>query len=223
MKKILINSGILLFFTIIVVSPLLIKITPICKNQFGDCSEEITKKIESQKGKRLVSARRGVNKILKSLFSVSDYSIQFKLPNTLEVNVIEKVPVYSLFNPNEGRSALVDTDGVIISVSDNVSALPSVKTTSSIGEPGQKVQDFQIFALKIVQGVNQMYQISTGEIQSDTLLVELKPNIRVIFPLEGDIDVLLGTLRLIYTKIISPEYAGKYSEIDLRFKNPVLR
>jgi hypothetical protein len=55
------------------------------------------------------------------------------------------------------------------------------------------------------------------------LLVELPGQIRVIFPLEGDSDILLGGLRLIYSKIKEDGNLAGYSQIDMRYKNPVLR
>jgi hypothetical protein len=63
-----------------------------------------------------------------------------------------------------------------------------------------------------------MYQISKGEIDGNSLVVELPTAVRVIFPLDGtkDKDVLLGSLRLIYSEVTD-------KEIDLRFKNALLR
>ena len=70
--------------------------------------------------------------------------------------------------------------------------------------------------------MNDMYQVNVGNIENDSLLVDITPKVRVIFPLEGDYKVLLGGLRLIYTKITT-DYSGIYSQIDMRYKNPVLR
>jgi hypothetical protein len=68
-----------------------------------------------------------------------------------------------------------------------------------------------------------MYQVRDFTVQDDSLLVELPGQIRVIFPLDGDSQILLGSLRLIYSKIQNEGNPEKYSQIDLRFKNPVLR
>lgn len=69
-----------------------------------------------------------------------------------------------------------------------------------------------------------MYGVQKGEITDSGLVIELPGSIRVIFPLDApDPRVLLGSLRLVYSKITSGDMVGKYSEIDLRFKNPVLR
>jgi hypothetical protein len=69
-----------------------------------------------------------------------------------------------------------------------------------------------------------MYQVGLSEMQNGTLLVELPGQIRVILPLEdADSQLLLGSLRLIYSTIQSGENKNLYDEIDMRYKNPVLR
>ena len=101
--------------------------------------------------------------------------------------------------------------------------MPTLVTGENYNKAGQKVSDNDLFALKIIQGMDEMYQVTTGTIQNDTLTVDLTSGIRVLFPLEGsDPDILLGGVRLIYTKITT-NYPGMYKEIDMRYKNPVLR
>jgi hypothetical protein len=53
------------------------------------------------------------------------------------------------------------------------------------------------------------------------LVVDMGTGFRVIFPLEGDEQVLLGSLRLIYSKIQTSNL-NNYKQVDLRFANPVL-
>ena len=66
-----------------------------------------------------------------------------------------------------------------------------------------------------------MYQVGCGVISNDTLVVDMKDGFKVIFPLEGDEQVLLGSLRLIYSKIQTSNL-NNYKQVDLRFANPVL-
>ena len=61
-----------------------------------------------------------------------------------------------------------------------------------------------------------MYQVNKGEMINSGLVVELPTRVRVILPLEGSVEILLGSLRLIYSQVTD-------KEIDLRFKNPILR
>jgi len=50
----------------------------------------------------------------------------------------------------------------------------------------------------------------------------MKDGFRVIFPLEGDTQVLLGSLRLIYSKIQTSGNPEGFRQVDLRFVSPVL-
>ena len=88
---------------------------------------------------------------------------------------------------------------------------------------GSSVSAQELFALELIQGIWQMYQVGLGELKDDGLVVELPGRITVIFPKEGDKDILLGEVRLVYGKVENIDTLGKYSQIDLRFKNPVLR
>ncbi|QQG41174.1 MAG: hypothetical protein HYV90_03270 [Candidatus Woesebacteria bacterium] len=213
---------ILICFALVFLSPFFIKIKINCKSQFGSCPERVLSRIGVFNGKNLYIAKRNIGKILSSDFTISNYSLQFKLPNILETYIVVKKPFAALVDRNTKIAALVDGDGKILSFGSD-STLPTVTTDLINQSEGQRVTDRDFFALKIIAGVFQMYQIRTGEMDSESLVVELSPQIRVIFPLYGDSDILLGSLRLIYSKISEPDNTGKFSEIDLRFKNAVLR
>ena len=116
---------------------------------------------------------------------------------------------------------MIDADGVGLLTSDQ-SSLPILVKDNLLEKEGQKITNNDLFALKLIEGINQMYQVNTGTIQNDTLVVDLPTGVRVILPIEGgDIKVLLGSLRLIYTKLTTEN--SNYSQIDLRFKNPVIK
>lgn len=223
MKNILAVTGIGLVLVVLVVSPFFIKVRVDCRSQYGDCPPEVLSELNSVNGKSLFSARNQIKKILKSDFLVSNFSYQFKLPDLIQVDLIVKKPVFALKSTLSSQIALVDKDGVILEVADN-STLPTAIVSLALPKVGQKVDSNTFFALALVGGIFQMYQIDTGEVQNDTLLVELPGQIRVILPLEdADSQLLLGSLRLIYSTIQSGENKNLYDEIDMRYKNPVLR
>jgi hypothetical protein len=222
-KNILAISGIGLIIIILVVSPFLIKVRVDCKSQYGDCPPELITKLNTVTGKRLFFAKNELKKILKSNFLISDFSLQFKLPDMIHADVILKKPMFALKNTSSNQIVLVDKDGMVLEITDN-SALPSVETSSPLPKVGQTVDSDTFFALKLENGIFQMYQVNSGEMQNGTLLVELPGQIRVILPLEdADSDLLLGSLRLIYSTIQSGGNKNLYKEIDMRYKNPVLR
>ena len=222
MKKIFAISGVALILVVLAVSLFLIRVIVTCRSQYGECSRQVTDKLNSFNGRGLFFAKSGIKKILKSDFAISGYSIQYKIPNILQVELLAKKVVIAFKNDRSKSFALVDVNGKVLSVvSDSV--LPVITVTEDIPAEGQNIGATDLFALGLAQGVNQMYQINNFLIADGDLLVELPGQIRVIFPLDGDRDALLGSLRLIYSKIQEDGNLAGYSQIDLRFKNPVLR
>lgn len=222
MKNTLILAATGLVLLVLALSPFFIKVKIICKSQFGGCPVEIQSLTAKGNNKTLSAAKREIKKNLSGNYLVSDFSFQFKLPDILTVNLIVKKSFAAIVDTATKNAYLIGTDGKILSVSQGTT-LPAVFTDNINKKPGDNVESGQLFSLKLISGVFEMYQVRSGILQNNTLLVELPAGTRVIFPLEGDTDILLGSLRLIYSRIQSADYAGKYKEIDLRFKNPVLR
>ena len=148
--------------------------------------------------------------------------MQYKIPNTLQMDVLIKKPVFAIKSSVSNTFGLIDQYGTVLALSEN-STLPNIVATSDLPKVGTRVDDKILFALNLAGGVFQMYQVKDGIMSENTLLVELPGQIKVIFPLEGDYKVLLGSLRLIYSKLQIDSNAVKYTQIDLRFKNPVVR
>ncbi len=220
-KNILIFVSVVTFIGLFLFLPFIIKVKAECLTQYGACPEEIVKLVAQNNGKSLVAAKNGVKKNLKNNLLVSDFSTQFKLPNVLLVNILLKKPAFVLKN-DTNQSISVDEDGRVLGSVTNTS-LPTVLFSGNLKKIGEKIDADQLFALKLMRGVNDMYQINSGVITDNSLVVELPSSIKVIFPLDGDTQVLLGSLRLVYGKIEAGDQKGKFKEIDLRFKNPVLR
>lgn len=212
---------ILVFAAVLILLPLLIKVRIECKSQYGDCPSEVASGLETFGEKNLFISRQKASSYLKKNFLVADFSIQFKLPNVMLVNVIAKKPYFALKNATSGKFELVDQKGVVVAVTD-ASNLPTVVTPEPLKKTGEVVRASDLFALNLVAGTYQMYQVGYGTITNDALAVDIGGGLRVIFPLEGDSEVLLGGLRLIYSKVTT-NYLGTYSQIDMRYKNPVLR
>ena len=220
-KKVLYFLVLVIIFSFLLL-PFYIKVKIECKAQTGPCPSEINTKLRELNSKSLFKARRSVSAIVKSSFLVSDFSTQFKLPNVLSINIIIKKPKFAILNKSTNKYNLIDGSGIILSLSDN-SNLPTIVKEDVGQKPGDIISEEDLFSLKLIEGLYQMYQISIGTIQNDTLVVDLPSGIRVIFPLrDSDRDILLGALRLIYAKVTT-ESEVKYSQIDMRYKNPVLR
>jgi hypothetical protein len=210
-----------LFVVALFASLFFINVIAECESQFGDCPSDVNSGLKSLNSKNLFDARRKANSYLKNSYLVSDYSIQYKLPNIMLINIIAKKPYFAIKDSSSGKIILIDRRGIVLAESED-SGLPMIEVADSLKKIGEEVDKKYLFALNLISGVNEMYQVRYGMIANDALTVDIPHGLRVIFPLEGDSEVLLGGLRLIYAKVTA-EYLGTYSQIDMRYKNPVLK
>ena len=221
MRKILITVVLSLITVVVLVSPFFIKVKTECRTQYGECPAEIASSVNFNET-RLISTKRKIKKALGTNPLVLDYRTQFKLPGVLVIDIIIKKPFYAIRGINVSEIGLVDTNGKVLSIVSET-GLPIVIDSTQTIKLGESVTNQDLFALKLIQGIYEMYQVRESIIQDDSLVVELPSQIKVLLPLSGERDLILGTIRLVYAKVLSEEQKGKYSEIDLRFKNPVIR
>ncbi|MBU0569587.1 hypothetical protein KKB40_02290 [Patescibacteria group bacterium] len=199
----------------------LIKISSVeCKNQYGQCTNSIVLELENAQGRSLHRAKKRVEQILSNQISIRDYSIQFKLPTNLEINLIEKKPKFALVDKNNSWTALLDETGEVILLSDSTN-LPHVLVDMSEPNLGYIVKNDLLFALEIMSDMYFSYQTQNGVLENNSLVIELDRGIKVIFPLDGEGQVLLGSLNLILSQVEEENTSNK--TIDLRFKNPVIK
>lgn len=220
-------------FSIIYLAPSFIPISQIkCKSQYGPCNSTLVLRLEGMKGKKLKVAKDEIQNILATEILVSDFLIQFKLPASLEVSMVERKPLYSLTKKGASAFAQVDESGLVIRIDDKTS-LPRLYTTGLIPNVGDKVDDRHLFALGILYRMYAFYQVQEVTMEENYVETELKNGPKVIFPLEGDEDILIASLRLILARL-NDEGEGirineteklltKLNTIDLRYKNPVIR
>ena len=199
-----------------------IKVKVDCASQYGSCPSDIVTILKQNQNKSLFAAKRNIKKLFSKNLTISEYAFQYRVPNTLLVNLVVKKPSFSVLDLSTSKHIFVDYDGNILEIGQS-SVLPEVRVQNQISTLGSKVGQEILFALRLQKGVYDMYQTKQGSIDDNGLVVVLPSQIKVIFPLQGDVDLLLGSLRLIYSKLENSSEISKFSEIDLRFKNPVLR
>lgn len=222
MKKIILPAVLIIIAAVLILPGFLLKVRVECRSQFGECPPDLRQSLVEADNKSFYSAKKMIEKKIKSNFLVSNFTVQFKLPNILKVNLLVKKPFYAISNSG-GVFDLVESEGVVVAQASSA-ALLYVTISGDLPAVGQNVGEKYLLALKLIDGVNKMYQTGSGVIETDTLLVDLPPKIRVIFPLAGySREMLLGSLRLVYSNIQSGENGNTYSQIDLRYRNPVLR
>jgi hypothetical protein len=231
LKKILV----LIFALGVIVSPFIFipKVLAInevtCISQFGRCNQNVAAKIKGAEKKKLGEATRQLKTQLSASVLVSDYSIQFKFPDRLEVRILEKKPRYALESSTLPSVALIEKDGQVTTIVQNSNLyLPSVKIDGQLPNVGEVVEEKILFALSIVYDLSSTHSVRTGEVKDERLKVEFSQELTVIFPLEGEADVLVGSLTAILSRLNVDDEGFRIDEtpisvIDLRFKNPVLR
>jgi len=206
--------------------PRLIKIKEItCKSQFGPCPNQILEVLSQATARDIQSSKKQLHALLKNNPLIDKYSLAFKIPAKIEVNLVTRKPYYAL--RNQGKYYLITKNGLVMAISQN-SSLPFIEIDQDFNI-GEKINTETLYALKIVSDVNSLYQINSSKFDSAGLLVELASGTKAIFPLEGDIKVLVGAFRMLYEQLNMSYEKFRIEKdvskilIDLRYKNPVIR
>ena len=206
----------------------LIKIKSIvCKSQFGDCNQQIRQTLKIDSAQNLRQTKKLLGTELENSIQVSEYRLQYKFPNSIAINIIEARPKYALRNSDLAVSYLIDSDGRVLAIKDE-SNLPTVYSENKLFDVGNIIDDKTRFALNLAYDVNYLQEIKIMNLEDDRLIVELDSAPKIIFPLEGEIPLLIGKMNLILAELKRENEMRlaenrKFNEIDLRYNNPVLR
>ncbi len=216
-------AGILSIFVVLISIPRLIKINQIeCQSQEGDCAYYLAGNINSPKGSSLYKVEKEIKNILKNEVLVSSSSVQYNFPDKLKIYIVIKKPKYAIYNSEKNVFSLVDSEGRVVSIV-NGNELPYLEGDNEIYSIGQKIKNESIFGLELLTYMNYLYQTKKAKIENGSLHIELEDGTRVIFPVGGNEKELVGSLRLILSQKENVLAGKSVNEIDLRFKNPVLR
>ena len=227
MKKRIILPILSLFLLILLVIfiPRAIKIKKIsCESQFGPCSEIITKGIAKNENNNLFLAQKGISAFLKKEVKVSEFTIRYEIPDKLKVYVIEEKAFVALGRQGQEKYALINQSGTITSL-ESKTLLPTINLNDNSDfefKIGQKVPDQVLFTATIAYEVFRQYQTRLTILNSDSIETSIKGT-KVLFPREGDIDELLGGMNLILSRLNNENISFRMGEVDLRYKNPVVR
>ncbi|MEK7497673.1 MAG: hypothetical protein AAB656_02025 [Patescibacteria group bacterium] len=209
----------------VVLVPRVVKIKRIvCESQFGPCSEIITKKFQEFENKSLVKSRSDIANFLKKDIKVSRFSTRFELPDKIKVYVIEEKSFTALGRQGQEKYALINKNGEITSL-ESKTLLPTINLNNDSNfefKIRDKVPGNIVFAASIAYEVFRQYQIRLVILNKDSIEVVIKGT-KVYFPTEGDIDELLGAMNLILSRLNNGDISFRMREVDLRYKNPVVR
>jgi cell division septal protein FtsQ len=188
-----------------------------CQSQYGPCSERIAGLVDSYKGGKWYSVKKGLDEGLVGDGQVEEFSVRYKIPNKLEVNLIESKAEVALINEGGEKYVLVSRSGAVLGEAE-VTQLPKILIKDEgVGD------DERIFAVKILDELFVWKGVKSGVISDGGLQVDLNNGVKTIFPLNGDVDVLLGSANLVLLWLNSQAQDTRISLVDLRYKNPVIK
>lgn len=192
-----------------------------CVSQYGECPEKILVYKNSEFKRSLYTLKSQVKDELENNILVNSYLIQYKIPSTLKVELVLKKAKYAVFD-NLGKYYLLDNDGLVVAVDDKVN-LPFLKVKDSKFEIGQNVGNELLKLLQIIEKVNFLYSINNGTYENNYMYIVFDNGIKAIFPVDGDTDYLVGSLRLIFSRLNDERSGIKMNEIDFRYKEVIIR
>lgn len=192
-----------------------------CISQFGNCDGLMANRLQTTDN--LTNSKKQIKQILDQDIQINSYLIQYKIPSTLKVEINIKKPKYAVFYNQ--KYFLLDNDGLILSEAGETN-LPTLVVSNFNNNIGDIISNSMLFSLRLIEKVAWLYSVKIGTLTDNELKITLKEGVLVHFPLEGDIDTLVGNLRLIFSRL-NDEGEGirmeDIREIDLRFKQPILR
>ena len=221
----------LVLFPILVVYilPRAVRIDQIeCANQYGICNEDLMDKLNAIGSNNLHDSKKTIVEVLKNDSTINDFSVQYKLPNVLRINIIDKDPKYAISNMDTKSIAIVDSSGEVAGFTESTN-LPQVTLDTRLPNVGDSIDENTIFALKLVYGIRLSNKITDAKIENSNLFITLEDGMKIIFPTYGDVEILLGSANLLLSRLnvinkdTKIENTENISEIDLRFNNPVVR
>lgn len=203
----------------------LIKINKIvCTTQYGACSDELINAMNLTLGRDLKFSKNYLNSILKNDISINDYLIQYKITDRLDVDINLKKPKYVVVGLNN-INYLVDKSGLVVAITNDTN-LPKIVFSDASLQVGTEINSNIKFATELIDYLVYLFSINEIKNEEGGLVAFSKEGKKIIFPLEGDVKILIGSLRLIFSRL-NDETEGirmnEIREIDLRYNNPVLR
>lgn len=190
-----------------------------CVSQFGECKPHIKHNLEAIEGYPLKKAELAIADYLSSDYTISEFATTYKPLARLEVNMVQEKAEIAVRENSSDKFFLVSLKGEKISESSE-SALPKVfiaRDEINFDSPQA------LFAVKLLRELYIYYDINEIVLDESSLKTVYRSDLEVTFPVDGDIDVLLGSMELLLFQLKRSLPDTKITSIDLRYKNPVVK
>lgn len=198
----------------------------ICKTSEGSCPPVIVNSLKEVSGENYFKTKNKIHKILDSNKIIQNFSIKYNVPNVFIVDVFYKKHDYCIYSKKDNKYINIDLGGNIINISEKNENGCILYDEFKISE-NMKISESDMFLLKINKKMNLIYTIDESyfESSSKSLVVKVYDH-KIYFPDNGDTDYLVGSVALIISRLNDIKQGFKMNntgEIDLRYKNPVVR
>lgn len=188
-----------------------------CRNQGYICNERLLTAIGKLNGKSYASIKSGIDKAISSIPSIETSRIDFVFPNKISIVIVENAPNLALKYDNSTEYVLYDLQG------------KEYEKVAQTNLPVIFVSDYNItkeqliFGLQTVYEIQRYHEVQIMQLNATELNIKFLNGVVAHFPLEGDIDRLLGSLEVVLSWLNSSENVSRMNEVDFRFRNPVVR
>ena len=198
-----------------------------CKSQYSYCGDYLDRKISEIERCDYWTTKKKLKELLNSEGLVQKYNILYRPLNSILVNIVMRKgvaavkigPMYYVFDKN----------GFILSEVKNTDLVYFFVDGVRYGV-GDTINDELLFYSKLVIGTNKMFPMEKAFVDENGYLeIKLRNGPLVLFPKEGDRDILLGSLRLIINQLNKDSQNLRIEKdmntiiLDLRYKNPVIK
>jgi len=198
----------------------------VCISQFYACNESIRNDIDSVSKDSMIKTRGALIGLLRNEAIVKNFSFQYQLDGKLILHVNEREPKYCI--TNKVNSYYADELGVVIEIVNGmeVNCIQNINTTYKMKD---SLNNNDLLSAQIFYKIRRLSTVESGLIEEKNFVIEYKDRIKLIFPLEGQPDVLIG--KAYYTisqfgkinQYITENGFGGITEVDFRYNNPIIR
>ena len=198
----------------------------VCISQFYSCNDNLRKNIDLIDKSNLVKTRGDLVVLLRKEATVKNFSFQYQLDGKLILHINERESKYCI--SNNVNSYFADELGIVIKIVKGA-GLDCIQNIKSVYKIKDSLNNEDLLSEKIFYKLRSLSTIKSGFIEEKKFVIEYKDGIKLIFPLEGQTDALIG--KAYYTisqfgkinQYIIENGFGGISEVDFRYNNPVIR
>ena len=198
----------------------------VCVSQFYTCNEGLQNDINSIKKGSLINTRGNLIRLLKNEVIVKNFSFQYQLDGKLILHIDEREFKYCI--TNKQNSYYADELGTVIKSVSGI-GVNCIQNTSSVYKIKDYLNSKDLLSEQIFNRLRSIKTLESGIIDENKFVIEYEDGIKLIFPLEGQSDVLIG--KAYYTisqfgkinEYIIGNGSSGITEVDFRYNNPIIR